>query len=143
MEKVTTMKKKILGFAMLGLALSVPAHAQRSMSAALGPSGGGAVGGASGGGGSAGGATGGTVAFHALPAVASTQFQMISVSGTAGFVPSSWTQFEAGLAEGRAQMAAPRKSLGEVAAEYRHLEKPKARLAFVQDRFGKALIESR
>jgi len=57
------------------------------------------------------------------------------------FVPSSWTEFEKGLARGQADLAAERKPLGEIAAEYRQVEKPKAKFTIVQDASGKAVIQ--
>jgi hypothetical protein len=132
---------KILGFAAFGLLISMPAHAQRSMSGTLGPNGGSIVGGTTGGIGGPASSGGGTVIFHTLTAVPSTQFLLIDVSGLDGqFVPSSWIQFEKGLAEGHAVLAAQRKSLAEVAAENRLTERPKAKLIITQDARGNAVI---
>lgn len=135
--------KKLLSIAFLGVIFSVPAHAQRSMAGALGPNGAGYVptGGSTGsfGGGIAG---GGTVSFHTLPPAPAAQLNTVDVSGNqTDFVPSSWTEFERGLAKGRADLAAERKPLGEIAAEYRQVEKPKAKFTIVQDASGKAVIQ--
>jgi hypothetical protein len=131
---------KILGLAIMGLFISMPANAQRSMVGTLGS---GASGIAGGTGGSQGGSSagGGSAAFHTLAAVPPTQFQIIDVSGVSGeFTPSSWIQFEKGLAEGQAQLAARRKSLAEVATEYRRTERPRAKLTIIQDSVGNAVI---
>jgi hypothetical protein len=134
-ESVRTMKK-LLGFAILGLTLSLPIHAQRAMGGSGGPAS--SAGGASGSG--IGG--GGTVSFHTLPDVPRAQFQIVDVSGgDASFFPSSFMQFEKGIAEGEAALAFRRKSLGEVARENRAAEKPKAHLTITQDSFGNAYIE--
>ena len=135
--------KKLLSLAFLGFIFSVPAHAQRSMAGSLGPNGAGYIpaGGATGsfGGGIAG---GGTVSFHTLPTAPPAQFTVVDVSGVKEqFVPSSWTEFEKGLARGQADLAAERKPLGEIAAEYRQVEKPKAKFTIVQDASGKAVIQ--
>jgi hypothetical protein len=112
------------------------------MAGALGPNGTGSIQGGSGGAGGGGG--GGTVSFHTLPEVPPAQFDAIRVSGTKDdFVPSSWTQFETGLAEGRAQLAKEQKPLGEIAEEYREIERPKAKLTIVQDADGRAIIQRR
>lgn len=136
---------KILSLAILGLLISLPANAQRSMAAAMGPNGAGPLAGGSGGSGAGapvGG--GGSVAFHTLAPIPPAQFQIVDVSGGSNeFVPSSWTQFENGLAVGRAQLDARRKTLGEVADEYRHAERPKAKFSIIQDAVGNAIIERR
>jgi hypothetical protein len=137
---------KILAVAILGVIFTVPAHAQRSMAGSLGPSGAGYIqGGTAGSGGpGGGGGGGGTVSFHTLPAVPPTQFDAIRVSGSNDdFVPSSWTDFEKGLAIGRAQLSVEQKTLGEIAEENREIEKPKAKLTIVQDGDGRAIIQRR
>lgn len=94
-------------------------------------------------GGSQGGAIagGGSVAFHTLLAVPPAQFQTIELSGDLGvFTPSSWIQFDKGLAEGRAELAAQHKSLAEVAAENRLAERPRAKFMISQDAEGKAIL---
>lgn len=134
---------KFFGLAIFTLLLSAPASAQHSMAAAVGPNGAGSI--VGGGSGSSGGSVGnGSVSFRTLPPVAPTQFQMVDVSGGANeFVPSSWTQFENGLATGRAQLEARRETLGEVADRYRHADKPKAKLVIIQDAVGNAILERR
>ena len=136
-ESVRTMKK-LLGFAILALCLSIPAHAQRSMT-------GGGTGQISNGGGGFGGspiAGGGTVSFHTLPAVPRTQFQIVDISGgDVSFFPSSFVQFDEGIAEGEAALAAKHKTLAEVALENRAAEKPKAKVRFTQDNFGDVILE--
>jgi hypothetical protein len=135
---------KIVSLAIVVVFFAIPAHAQRSLAGAPGPNGAGSgVGGGSASGGAAGSiGGGGTVSFHTLPPIPSAKFQIIDVSGVSSeFVPSSWTQFENGLAQGKAQLALERKTLGEVAAENRLVEKPKAKLAIIQDAFGNAIIQ--
>jgi hypothetical protein len=132
---------KILGLAIMGLFISIPANAQRSMVGAPGPSASNGIGSTAVGQGGSGGGGGGTVAFHTLSAVAPTQFLMIDVSGVSGeFIPSSWIQFDKGLAEAQAQLAAQGKSLAEVAAEYRRTERARAKLTIIQDSVGNAVI---
>ena len=86
---------------------------------------------------------GGGSNFRTLPSIPRAQFQMLDVSGTTDFFPSSWMQFSVGLAEGEAALAARQKTLGELAAEYRRVEKPKAKFVITQDAFGNAVIERR
>jgi hypothetical protein len=131
---------KFIGFAILGLALSVPAHAQRSMAGPAGPTGNGG-----GAGSPVGGSTGGAAAgFRTLPTVPRTQFQAIDVSGgDISFFPSSFMQFDKGIAEGESILAARQKTLAEVASEYRNAEKPKAKLNITQDAFGNIVVERR
>ena len=136
-ESVRTMKK-LLGFAILGLSFSVPTHAQRAMSGSAG----GPTSNGSGGFGGSPIAGGGTINFHTLPSVPRAQFQMVDVSGgDVSFFPSSFVQFEKGIAEGEAALAARQKSLGEAALENRSTEKPRAKLTITQDSFGNAIIE--
>ena len=136
--------RKLAGFAILGLSLSVPTFAQH-LSGTAGPNstGGGGLG--SGGATGAGNMSGGSaVAFHTLERVPPAQFQMIDVSGEGlGFVPSSFVPFEQSLEEGNAALAIQRKSLGEIAREYRNSEKPKASKMLTQDAFGNARIEAK
>jgi len=131
---------KLIGFAILGLSFSIPAHAQRSMAGPAGPTGNGG-----GAGSPVGGSTGGAAAaFRTLPVVPGTQFQAIDVSGgDVSFFPSSLMQFDKGIAEGEAILAARQKTLAEVASEYRHEEKPKAKLNITQDAFGNVVMERR
>jgi len=134
--------KKLLGFAILGLSLCGPAHAQRVMSGSAGITGNGT--GAMSGGGVGGGAVGGagTVAFRTLPSYPRAQLGMLDVSGgDPSFLPSSFVQFEQGIAEGEAALAVRHKTLGDVASENRSAKKPKAQLMLTQDRFGNAVIE--
>lgn len=140
--------KKLLSLAIFCVVFSVPAHAQRSMAGTLGPNGAGYVpggiagSGAGGGYGGYGGAGGGTVSFHTLPEIPPAQFNTVDVSGEKEqFIPSSWTDFQRGLARGEAELNAEHKTLGEIAAENRKLEKPKAKLEIVQDASGKAIIQ--
>jgi len=139
--------KKLLSLAILGVVFSVPAHAQHSMAGTLGPNGTGYIpGGIAGSGNSGYGGYGGagTVSFHTLPAVPPTQFKTVDVSGdSAEFIPSSWTEFERGLAKGTAELNAEHKTLGQIAAENRQVEKPHAKLAIVQDANGAAIIQRR
>jgi hypothetical protein len=134
--------KKILGLAIVGLLFSVPAHGQRSLAGTLGSAASSGVG-FSGGGGVGGGSAGGST-FHTLPAVPPTEFLTVDVSGSsADFAPSSWVEFKNGLQVGTAQLTAGQKSLGDVAAQYRRVERRKAKLAIVEDAFGNAVIERR
>ena len=136
--------KKLLGFAILGLSLCGPAHAQRVMSGSAGITSSGI--GATGGGGAAGGAVGGagTVTFRTLPSYPRAQLEMLNVSGgDPSFLPSSFVQFEQGIAEGEAALAVRRKTLGDVASENRSAKKPKAQLMLTQDHAGNAVIERR
>jgi hypothetical protein len=137
---------KTLAVSILGVIFAVPAHAQRSMANASGPSGNGSISGGTAGSGGPGGGGGspGTVSFRTLPDVPRATFDAIRVSGSKDeFVPSSWTQFEAGLAEGRAQLAREQKTLGEIAAENREIEKPKAKLMIVEGADGRMTIQRR
>ena len=72
---------------------------------------------------------GGSVSFSTLPAVPPARFNVVEVSGANGqFTPSTWTQFQQALDLGRAQLTVESKPLGEIAAQYRHQEKPKAQV---------------
>jgi len=114
--------KKLIGFAILGLSFSIPAHAQQ------------AIGGTS--------ISGGSIRFQTLPSFPRAQFQVVDVSGEdALFFPSSFVQFEEGITKGQVVLAEKRKSLGEAALEYRHAERPKAKVTITQDAFGNAIIE--
>jgi hypothetical protein len=133
--------KKALSLAVLGILFSIPAYAQHSMSTTLGPNGVGYIQGGNAGTGSAGSA-GGSVPFHTLPDYPAAQFQVTEISGVgSGFIPSTWTQFQQGIEMGRAQLSVEQKPLGEIAADYRRIEKPKAKVAIVQDASGKAIIQ--
>lgn len=135
--------KKILGLAVVGLLFSIPAHGQHSLTGTLGPTASTGTSASAGGGAGGGGAAGGSN-FHTLPAVPPTEFLTVDVSGsTTDFAPSSWVEFKNGLQVGTAELQAGQKSLGDVAAENRRVERRKAKLAIVEDAFGNAVIERR
>lgn len=122
---------KTFGFAVLVLVFSLPAHAQHFGGGA------GSYGNVGSGGG---GASLDPTNFRTLPEIPRTRFQLINVSGTDEFTPSSWMPFERGVAQGRADMAARPKSPAEVAAEYRRMPRERATLAIVQDADGNPII---
>jgi hypothetical protein len=67
---------------------------------------------------------------------------MIEVTGgDSSFSPSSYVAFDEGIRGGEAALAAKHKTLGEVAKDYRHADKPKSKLTLTQDRSGNAVIE--
>ncbi len=127
--------KKLIGFAIVGLVVSVPAHGQRAMTGGgAAPTSAGGIGGGSIGGGAA-------ITFHTLPSVPSAQFQIVDVSGgDVSFFPSSFVNFEQGMAEGEAALALKRKTLAEVAQENRTTERPKAKVTITQDSAGNAVM---
>jgi hypothetical protein len=117
--------KKVFLLAAIVLASSIPAHAQF----------GGTIG-------STGGI--GTVNFQTLPAVAPAIFKTTATSGSqADFMPSRFTLFSDGLAEGKALLEAKPKTVGEIAAEYRETPRPKAKVILTQDAYGYAVIETK
>ena len=84
----------------------------------------------------------GHINFPSLSSPPATQFNAVVVSGTEqDFVPTTYAPYDQVLAQGRTtQAAATPKTLGEVAQEYSREAKPKAKLAFVQDEYGNAII---
>ncbi len=123
--------KKILGLAVLALGLAVPAHAQ-FLGNTVGSGGNvGGVGGLSG------------VAFRALPSVPPAHFAIVYVTGTDSFTPSAFVAYDQAVAEGIAALNLKEKSVAEVAAENNAAHAPRAKLAFVQNSAGDAVIVSR
>ncbi|MGA2509591.1 MAG: hypothetical protein ABSG27_05125 [Candidatus Acidiferrales bacterium] len=123
--------KKILGLAVLALGLAVPAHAQ-FLGASVGS--GSNVG-------SGGGV--GSVVFHVLPSVPPAHFAIVYVTGTDSFTPSAFVAYDQAVAEGIAALNLKEKSVAEVAAENSVAHAPRAKLAFVQNSAGDAVIVSR
>jgi hypothetical protein len=91
---------------------------------------------------SVGGGSIGHVNFPNLTGHPATVFNSVVVSGSVqDFIPTTYVSYDKGVADGQAALAAKPKSLGEVAQEYNHEAKPKAKLAFVQNAYGYAVIE--
>jgi len=129
---------RILSPVVLVILFLLPTHAQRSMSGSSALNGTGSLGV----GGGYGGSIGGSVSFNTLPPVPPARFSVVEVSGANGqFTPTTWTQFQQGVELGRAQLRVEAKPLGELAAHYRHQEKPKAKLEIVQDARGRAILQ--
>lgn len=109
--------KKIFWAAALVLASGIPAHAQ----------------------------VGGSVPkvnFSALPSIPRAVFNATAVSGSeADFYPSTFVLFKDGYEEGKSQLNAQPKTLGEIAAEYRETPRPKAKVVLTQNAYGYAVIE--
>ncbi len=84
----------------------------------------------------------GKVTFPNLTNYPATIFNSVVVSGTVqDFAPTTYVSYDKGVADAQAALAAKPKSLGEVAQEYSHEARPKAKLAFVQNAYGYAVIE--
>jgi hypothetical protein len=140
-----TIMKKLLGVAAFVLLFSIPAHAQAKGSASAGMSAtnSGANAGVSGGG-TGGGGIGGGNGSGRLPAYPRASFDVVAVSGgDPSFAPSTFLSFDQAVAEGKAMAAANEKSLGQIAAEISTVPKAKAKLAFVQDANGNAVLAAR
>jgi hypothetical protein len=88
------------------------------------------------------GASIGKVTFPNLVNYPAAVLNSVVVSGTVqDFVPTTYVSYDKGVADGQAALAAKPKSLGEVAQEYSHQTRAKAKLAFVQNAYGYAVIE--
>jgi hypothetical protein len=84
------------------------------------------------------------VSFPTMLSYPATQFDSTVVSGSKqDFVPTTYVPFDRGLELGRASLAATSKSLAEVAAENSRAVRPKAKVAFVQNSDGDAIITRR
>lgn len=133
------MTKRFLGLAILAAGLAVPAHAQVSRGFAAGnptssPS-------FSGGGGFGGGYSAGGIKLPSYPVAC---LGVTSVSGSQqDYVPSTFVAYDKALAEGRAILSAPPKSVAEAAREQGSSRTEKAKLALVQDDYGNAVIVPR
>ena len=124
---------KIIGLAALVSFSSLTVHAQH-MGGAPGPS--------TGGGGGGGGALMGPTGFAVLPNTAPYHPAMGYTSGSeSDFIPSTWARFDQAIAQGQAELNAPRKSMVQIAEESRKTQKIKARFAIVEDQDGQAVIE--
>jgi len=129
--------KQFVGLAALILGLAVSAQAQHG-SMAVPPGSSNTTGGPGGGGtGGAGLGGGGTAKHEPIPP---TQFATAAASGSdADFVPSEFVTYENAIGEGQDALAKP-KTVAEAAAENRNTPRAKAKLAFVQDGSGNAII---
>jgi hypothetical protein len=86
----------------------------------------------------------GHVSFPSITHLPATQFNSVVVSGSdQDFVPTTYVSFDKGVAEGRTTLATQPKSLGELAQEYCGQARPKAKVAFVQNDYGDAIITRR
>jgi len=86
----------------------------------------------------------GRVTFPSMTHFPETQFNSVVVSGSdQDFVPTTFVSFDTGIAEGCTTLAMQPKSLGEIAHEYSVQARPRARVAFVQNDYGDAIITRR
>jgi hypothetical protein len=86
----------------------------------------------------------GHMTFPSITHLPATQFNSVVVSGSdQDFVPTTYVSFDKGVAEGRTTLAMRPKSLGELALEYSGQTRPKAKVAFVQNDHGEAIITRR
>ncbi len=131
--------KRFLGVAAFVLLFSISAQAQ--VKASAGSSGSSATnfnggGGGTGGSGIGGSSMGGTNGAR-LPSYPRATFDVTAVSGgDPSFAPSTFLSFDQAVAEGKAMIAANRKSLGQIAMENSTAPKAKAKFSFVQDANG-------
>lgn len=134
--------KRFLSLTILAAGLAIPAHAQTPHGVSAG---GGAnpltFSGGGGGGYGGGGVGGGSSSGSRLPSCPRAQFSVSAVSGTQqDYVPSTFVSYDKALAEGRDVLAAPPKTVAEVAHEQAIGRAEKAKLALVQDSRGNAII---
>jgi hypothetical protein len=102
---------KTFGLALLFLIFALPAHAQRTGSAGITPTGGG--------GGGLGGSLEGGFAGGSSGRISPTQFSVVSAHGDPDFVMSSFMPYERAVEVGRAALVQNPQSLGDVARAYR------------------------
>jgi hypothetical protein len=102
---------KTFGLALLFLFFALPAHAQRTGSNGVTPTGGG--------GGGLGGSLEGGVSGGSTGRISVTQFSVVSAHGDPDFVMSSFMPYKQALEVGRAALAQSSQSLGDVARAYR------------------------
>jgi hypothetical protein len=83
----------------------------------------------------------GRVTFPSMTHFPETQFNSVVVSGSdQDFVPTTFVSFDKGIAEGCTTLGMRPKSLGEIAHEYSVQARLKAKVAFVQNNDGDAII---
>jgi hypothetical protein len=83
----------------------------------------------------------GRATFPSMTHYPETQFNSIVVSGSEqDFIPTTFVSFDKGIAEGCTTLGMRPKSLGEIAHEYSVQARPKAKVAFVQNDYGDAII---
>ena len=135
--------KKLIGLFVLILGVSLSAHAQSRPVPAGGSSTGGGGNSLGSGGVGVGGSTG-KVMWPNMLNVPRAQFSAINVSGTEqDFQPSTFLSFEKAVAIGQAVIDDEHASLAEVAARNLRAPKEKARIAFVEDAMGNAVVARR
>jgi hypothetical protein len=84
------------------------------------------------------------VSFPAISSPPPTEFNSVVVSGTEqDFIPTTFASYDQAISQGRITLATTPKTLAEVAQEYSHEARPKAKLALVQDDYGNAIIARR
>lgn len=131
--------KRLIALAVLAVGVAVPTHAQTIHAAAGGGSSSvPAAGGGVGGGGFSGGFGG--VAVHNP----SAHFSVTSVSGSPQeFVPSTFVSYDKAVAEGQNVLDTPEPTVAEAARKQGDTHAEKAKLALVQNYYGKAIIVPR
>jgi hypothetical protein len=132
--------KRIIALAVLAVALAQPVHAQTGHVSA----GGGASSvSASSGGGWGGGGFGGSTANKPL-SYPLTHFNVASVSGSQQeYVPSIFVSYDKAIATGQTELDTPPMTVAEASRELSNVRQAKAKVAWVQDDYGRVIIVPR
>lgn len=128
--------KRLMALGVFAVGLVLPTHAQTTHSAAGGAAN--ALPSNSGGGwGGGGGYSGGSRPVSHPP----TQFNTASVSGSQNeYVPSVFVPYDRAMAKGQSVLDTPPPTVAEAARQQGNTHPEKAKLALVQDIYGKARV---
>jgi len=133
--------KRMIAFAVLAAALAVPIHAQNGHA----PAGGGAssVSASGGGGWGSGGFGSGSTANRAVN-YPLTRFNVASVSGSQQeYVPSVFVPYDKAIATGQTVLDTPPVTVAEASRQLGTMRQEKAKVALVQDDYGRVIIVPR
>jgi hypothetical protein len=131
--------KRLIGLAILAVAVAVPAHAQSTHPAAGGTTfttngSAGSLGGGGGFGGSGG---------SKLASVPPAHFNVTSASGSQSYEPSTFLSYDQAVAAGKTVLDTPPPTVAEAARQQASAHTEKAKVALVQDDYGRAIIVRR
>ncbi len=128
--------KRLMALGVFAVGLVLPTHAQTAHTAAGGAANSPSANGGGGWGGG-GGYGGGSRPVSHPP----TQFSTTSVSGTQNeYVPSVFVSYDRAIAKGQNALDTPPPTVAEAARQQSNTHAEKAKLALVQDIYGKAMV---
>jgi hypothetical protein len=135
---------RLIGLTILVMGLAAPAHAQTAHAAPMASGSGSPINSTSGGSGAGSGGFGGSSIGSRPLSSPPAHFNATNVSGSRdSYVPSTFVSYDAALAAGKQLIDTPPLTVAEAARRQASAHPEKAKLALVQDDYGRPMIVRR